>query len=198
MRTVSTALEAYFVDTNTYVACASAAVKGDGNNGAAGTGVPTVNSSLNGNSSYAAQTESPAGAQFRITFGTYRPGQDNGKGQSLTTPVAYLTSFQADPFADTKGAAFGYYNGRDAGWIMWSYGPDTDENVGKGTAKGGGQLQSYLWKVADITLETVYNPYTANPTAQLMADQDKVYGEAFTYDATNGSTSKGDVWRVKQ
>ena len=45
----------------------------------------------------------------------------------LTTPISYVTSFFVDPFADTRGSAYGYYAQKN-GFIVYSFGPDVDEN----------------------------------------------------------------------
>jgi prepilin-type N-terminal cleavage/methylation domain-containing protein len=206
MRTLATGLEAYYVDNNTYAASAT--------NGDVGTlttkGGFTVNSAL-----AASATSTGGGAQHRLTFACFA----GGAPFTLTTPIAYLTSIPNDPFADTKGCVFGYYDASDSGWITWSYGPDTDEK------NWDGQIQAYLlassWSgtapatkmdYADTagngntgtgsTPETMYNPYMTNPNSVLTAGTtraaDKIVSEAFTYDPTNGTSSKGDVWRVKQ
>jgi len=187
MRSIATALEAYFVDNNTYVAHST------------GTSIPTVNTGLKKAGSTNVTSDggqSPVGAWYRYCFQIYRPNVQNGRGYSLTTPVAFMSSIPSDPFADTKAAAFGYYNALDAGWIMWSYGPDTDENVNVSGLGGNGQIQIGLWNKA-VTAQSVYNPYRTNPSIELVTGAAGAAG-AYNYDATNGSTSKGDVWRVKQ
>jgi hypothetical protein len=132
----------------------------------------------------------------------------------LTTPTAYITSYPPDPFADTRGLIFGYSNARNAGWILWSYGPDCDEKTGGqiGQAAGitpqsnsGGdgtfkvdeadkanfgwedQTEWYHWPGEAY----VYFPGKTNPSAYLLTG-------GFTYDSTNGSKSQGDIYRVKQ
>jgi len=200
MRTIATGLEAYFVDNNTYAGSAAMGTLAVGS-AAAPDGL-TVNATLRQPATQPNILQnappSPGGAYYRITFQTHRPSQVStvmgGYAFSLTTPVSYLTSFNADPFADTKGGNFGYFNAQDAGWILWSYGPDTDE----GTATGNGQIQCQLWGA--YMNQSVYNPYTSNPTLQLLTGVSVApcAGLAFNYDTTNGSTSKGDVWRVKQ
>jgi prepilin-type N-terminal cleavage/methylation domain-containing protein len=168
MRSLATAIEAYMVDANQYVACAIAPAN------------PTVNSGL------------PASnAQRRLTFATRSTVRVI---MTLTTPVSFITSYPPDPFADTKGAAFGYANANEAGWIIWSYGPDTDESTYGDLEPQGTQLPTPklsgnpggLW-----TVNSVYNPYISNPSIFLITG-------GYTYDPTNGSTSNGDVWRVKQ
>jgi len=184
MRTMATALEAYFVDNNTYAGSATDVT---------GTGL-TVNSML----------QPPAvglgGAAGRLTHTTYRPVAADGMGLVLTTPIAYIGSYPRDPFADTKGSTFGYFNAADIGWIEWSYGPDIDETP------DNGQIQSKLvtlpWApvVFDgppvMTFESIYNPYQSNPSLELMCGVINL--NAYTYDPTNGTNSLGDIWRVKE
>jgi prepilin-type N-terminal cleavage/methylation domain-containing protein len=177
MRSLATALEAYMVDTNQYP------MSYDNQNPAPTAGRSTINAQLLGNGL----------AKTRLTFATFTDGKPN----SLTTPIAYITTIPPDPFADTKGAAFGYGNAGDSGWIMWSYGPDTDE------ATTNGDIQTYLrsgnmgtkWQNCSI-----YNPGLSNPTPGLLSGFGaQVTGAtSYTYDATNGTTSDGDVWRHRQ
>jgi len=166
MRSLATAIEAYMVDANQYVASAIAPTN------------PTVNSGL-----------PTSNAQRRLTFATRSTIR---LIMTLTTPVSFITSYPPDPFADTKGAAFGFANANEAGWIIWSYGPDCDEaNYGDLEPQGRNATNSLsgnpngLWGI-----NSIYNPYTTNPTIFLLTG-------GYTYDPTNGSTSSGDVWRVK-
>ena len=84
------------------------------------------------------QMASSAKPSFRLTNGSQRA--------SLTTPVAYLTSYFPDAFAPVKGETFCYY-AAGGGWIAWSPGPD---------------LQY------DIRAERDYNPASSTPTDQLL------------------------------
>ena len=166
MRSLATAIEAYMVDANQYVACAIAPAN------------PTVNSGL------------PASnAQRRLTFATRSSARVI---MTLTTPTAFITSYPPDPFADTKGASFGFANANEAGWIIWSYGPDTDESFYGDLEPQGTQQPIPKLSAANLwNANSVYNPYGSNPTMFLLT-------HGYTYDPTNGSTSNGDVWRVKQ
>lgn len=168
IRSVATALEAYYVDNNSYPSSAR-------DNGT----IKTVNSNL---------TKKPA--RERLTFELYMPNVGNNqKGMGLTTPVAFMSSMPSDPFADTKGNIFGYWNAMDLGWIMWSYGPDTDESTSS-------QIELYLNKAANAYggQNSVYNPYVSNPTVAL---QTQGTPKCYTYDPTNGTVSPGDIYRVK-
>jgi hypothetical protein len=127
---------------------------------------------------------------------TFRIKTDSAdKLMTLTTPISYITSFFTDPFADTKGAAFAYSPtplGYGTGWILWSYGPDVDENAYQnatypigGDIKVDAPIAGWTVQVA----ETYYNAGGTVPSGDLLL---------LTYDPTNGTTSNGDVWRVKQ
>ena len=116
---------------------------------------------------------------------SFRRKENNGDMlHTLTTPVAFITSIFPDPFADTRGGAFSYsVNGPfGQGWVVWSFGPDTDE-----TTSGDLSLQTTIPE--HFVEDTVYNPTNTVPSDLLVG---------FTYDPTNGTTSNGDVWRVKQ
>jgi len=192
MRTLATALEAYYVDNNTYSGSATDFAQ---------LGI-TVNSMLK------PAAVAPGGAAGRLTFTNYRPQAADGMAASLTTPIAYITSFPSDPFADTKQATFGYFNASNAGWIMWSYGPNTDEKPKNGEIQAA--LVAATWKTLgngasgntmDYTTESVYNPYGSNPLQTLLTGEIDLGSEvihAYTYDPTNGTNSAGDVWRIKQ
>ena len=108
----------------------------------------------------------------------------------LTTPVAYITSYFRDPFADTRGATFHYSKsptGYGATWLIWSYGPDTDQeepNPGKYTDAGG---DVGLVLIHEPMVETQYHsPYSTMPSKTLV--------ENGTYDPSNGTASNGDIY----
>ncbi|MCE5230651.1 hypothetical protein LLG95_13805 [bacterium] len=111
---------------------------------------------------------------------------------TLTTPIAYMSSFASDPFASSKGATFAYSVGGSygQGWIMWSYGPDMDEQATTGNTTGGDVRVSQGMYRSQPGCDTYYyNPGTQTPSQQLI--------EA-TYDPTNGTNSNGDVYKLKQ
>jgi hypothetical protein len=141
MRWLATALESYYVDNNVYPACAR------GTDGA----------------NYFA----PSGNSSRNIYTFRRPMSEDLWG-TLTTPVAYITGYPADPYGGYKDTSFGYYNAKNSGWIMWSAGPD---------------------KEYDINPEKDYDPDKKNPLPSLILK---------TFDATNGANSRGDIWRIKQ
>ncbi len=177
-RSLATGLEAYFVDSNSYVAYAV------GDQGANGFAMPAPGA---GNDQ--------VGATLIYTFRVHTPG--NEYFHTLTTPIAYMTSFIRDPFADTKMSGFGYYCDI-SGWIITSYGPDTDENwaASSGASKVPGDLRMTN---NEPEVETVYTSMHSQPTLTLQClFSAHAPGEAFTYDPTNGTISPGDVYRVKQ
>jgi general secretion pathway protein G len=180
MRSIATAIEAYSVDTNLYPTATN--------------GEFSVNSQFPTDGS-ASGDIGPSGN--RITFGSLGMKEDpEDHFMTLTTPVGYITALPSDPFADKKGVAFGYANGVDVGWIMWSYGPDTDEQFGSQLGAEFGESED--WDTADWANQTVYNPFRSNPMPALVywiSEESASNVTAFTYDTTNGSVSDGDVWR---
>lgn len=96
---------------------------------------------------------------------------------TLTTPVAYLSSYFSDPFTNVKGAPFAYWTDATTathatGYIVWSSGPD------------------YVY---DLTIDNIAQAYDSRsphlPSAYLLER---------TYDPSNGASSEGDIWRIKQ
>ncbi len=180
-RSLATAIESYFVDNNLYPA---AAREGTGNCVAPNDTVP-VNPAGAGNFNKYVKPSLPA-SNLQNVFSFAVKG--NTQMALLTTPIGYITSYPADPFADTKGATFCYFANAN-GWILWSCGPDTDE--AQGTELG------YVTSAATNKVETLYDVSVAQPSAVLIAGQ-AAAGRAYTYDPTNGTVSPGDVYRVKQ
>ncbi len=160
LRTIATSLEAYFVDTMLYPAYA----RGD-----------------QGANSFAGPH---AGAYHIHTFRTWRDDSERGTFYTLTTPIPYLPSYLRDPFASTRGATYGYYCDLN-GWILYSWGPDMDEN------------NAYQWDL-EPDVEMVYKSFIRQPSLTLMCGTSSSSHEAYTYDPTNGTISPGDVYRVKQ
>ena len=91
---------------------------------------------------------------------------------TLTTPVAYISSYPPDAFGEAK-KIFSYYNDDKEGWILWSPGPD-----GK----------------YDITGENVARLYQYDPKTKQVRPE--IWG--YAYDATNGTVSTGDIFRFHQ
>jgi hypothetical protein len=206
MRSIATAIEPYRVDENAYPLARDAqAGTLQESNGSHCDGLANINYTI-------AQVSGSPGTQFRISFAV-----SSGLAQihSLTTPVSYITSYPADPFADTKGLVYGYTQMNNNAWLLWSYGPDMDEKIKDANnwqSGGGGQIGMGINPNAvslnptvrfnfykglsfvnswECDANTVYSPSYATPTATLLT-------AGYTYDSTNGSKSTGDIWRAKQ
>ena len=194
-RSLATGLEAYYVDNNRYPDWTCQ-----------GTGCTRVWTGSNGMGHINAFAGQGAGAasihSFRVRTGL--PGSGGNSYFMLTTPISYISSIMPDPFADTRGASYGYYSLRN-GYIVYSFGPDADE-----AANPGGYIGDIepaieakdLKHVVNGQQESLYNPNTSQPSITLICgpvpDWARTKGTgAFTYDPTNGTTSEGDVWRVK-
>jgi len=160
-RTIAMALEAYYQEHNSYPAWA----KGEG-----------------GANSFA---EPYSGAYHIHTFRIWKNENEVGTFYTLTTPLAYMTQYLSDPWADTRGVTYGYYADEN-GWILYSWGPDTDENE----IEDPGDLES--------DVEQVYRSSISQPSLTLIAGSSSSSHEAYTYDPTNGIISAGDIWRVRQ
>ena len=127
----------------------------------------------------------PAGS---VTVGTV-----GDLGQALSTPISYTATIPLDPFRKETPAS--YYLGTSRGryryatnflscWIMTCYGPDQldagiDETPYPTLGVGGAPSPD----AANCTLTQAMTCY-AGP------------GTGIIYDATNGTTSDGDVFRV--
>jgi hypothetical protein len=194
MRSMATALESYFVD----------------------------------NMQYPAMTMDPARV---IDAGGYKRGVPVGrtflsKGDTdmntLTTPVAYMTSYFLDDSAKPSRITFRYYTD-ERGWIVGAYGPDRDASIGGQLGWDMGDIERPHWidiladnspygriryrlpyppgwdehaVLADAPVEGVYKANQRQPSANLLSGSGP--RGAYTYDPTNGTTSAGDLWRVKQ
>ncbi len=176
MRSLATGLESYYIDNNQYPAM-----------------------TLTKADSPDAQFPTVSAANFARTF---RIRNNNALG-TLTTPVAYLTSYFPDAFADTKGSTFRYYTDIN-GWILSSWGPDTDEREAGNLLMHKGDIAPQNDTIPSI--ESIYDSRIAQPstsllTGQMTAAQSGIPGvtnNAYTYDPTNSTVSRGDIWRVKQ
>jgi hypothetical protein len=144
MRSVATALESYFIDHNSYPVTIE---------GGSEKSITTGNALLEGMPT------------FHRTVGE---AQGMGAPFSLTTPIAYLTSYFSDPF--NPGGGIGTYSCHTIsnGWILVSPGPDG---------------------VFDIDPMADYTTGMGQPGPELMA---------LGYDPTNGTVSGGDLFRVRQ
>ncbi len=181
-RAYATALESYYIDNNNYPAVDNSTAANEA--APFGHGVNAL----------------PNASTFLRNMPTFRRKRNQADPLStLTTPVSYLSSMLSDTFAKTAGAIFSYSTadvtlGRaavKAGWIIWSFGPDLDETTAQSTgAQYGGNIGVSNAGAEGTRVETAYyNPLGQVPSPTLIA---------ITYDATNGTTSRGDIYRVKQ
>lgn len=181
-RSLATAIESYYVDNNIYPAMTM-----------------TLNQSAD---SAVVSTGNSPGRTFRLRNNTAT------SLSTLTTPIAYITSYFTDPFADTRGLTFRYFRDNQ-GWILGSWGPDTDQAVGGDLMWNNGDVAvpadstpgNLVRDGADAGVESVYISAVSQPSTILLAGQGSgspVTIGAFTYDPTNGTVSQGDVWRVKE
>ena len=111
---------------------------------------------------------------------------------TLTTPLSYISSYPADPFSPIPGATFVY-------WSVAPGAPDPSGKIVRSTSNFGWILVSPgPDRKYDILGDWgVYDPNVPQPSERLKTGSNRK-GYAFTYDPTNGTFSHGDFWRVKQ
>lgn len=91
---------------------------------------------------------------------------------TLRRPVTYITSYPLDAYhVENTYGTFAYWAPKEGGWILVSPGPDRRFDLD--------------WP----TLQKAYDPTSPNPAAGLIP---------YTYDPTNGTESRGDVWMIKR
>jgi prepilin-type N-terminal cleavage/methylation domain-containing protein len=190
-RTYATALETYMIDNSSYpLHWPYSTGTFGGVNYAAIQNPPTqnINKAL-----AAAQSPEPDNDWDVIPSFAIKHASGTVPPLSLTTPVSYLSTYVPDTFANMKQATFGYVAG-PVGFLVWSPGPDTIDNMymnGTTAHKGsehiirGGQSLPSPYLIAGPG-GSMQRPAGA-PTS----------GESYTYDATNGTASAGDVYRTK-
>ncbi len=171
LRSLQTALEAYYVDANSFP-------------GSSARRVMVVPAKDNLNLVKVLRT-GPSGPPTFLPLGPDVP-------MTLTTPIAYLTKMPTDPFAEEVQPGYRYYNSgkasvsavlrengnlknavvtvggepRPSGWIMWSAGPDRKYDI-----------DYFQYDAANSTeSERKLIPHT--------------------YDPSNGTVSPGDIWRI--
>jgi len=193
---MATGLESYYIDNNQYPAM-------------------TLVYTESVDAQFFTTTPPPTGKFCRV----FRTRLNNSLGM-MTTPIAYLSSHFPDAFADTKGTTFRYFTDTN-GWILSSWGPDTDQREGGDLLMFGGEItlgrpdgsEGTAFRVIDQgSIETIYDSRISHPSTNyvtgisggLIAGQSNgtengtSRTNAYTYDPTNGTVSEGDVWRVKQ
>lgn len=159
---LASAMEAYSIDTNSYPATTG-----------------TFFDSVDYGSDYSACR-------------TFRRRPAYGYLMTLTTPIAYLSAYPVDPFADRAGVTYRAWTPNFRGWILGSFGPDRDEAL-------GGQLEwDSPFNTGMGAVETVYTKFLPQPSQTLLCGGGYgTGGGAYTYDPTNGVVSNGDLWRVR-
>jgi prepilin-type N-terminal cleavage/methylation domain-containing protein len=176
LRSLTVGIESYYVDNNIYPAQASS---------------NSANGNFGANEFDTASERLKAMPTFRLKSAH---GSAGGNMMTITTPIAYITSYFTDPFADSKGGTFAYSKNIGVfvgGWVTWSYGPDGDEKIespGEYT-DGGGDIGLSLFNGEPFIETAYYNINERVPSVTLINA---------SYDPTNGTTSNGDVWRNKQ
>jgi prepilin-type N-terminal cleavage/methylation domain-containing protein len=138
---------------------------------------------------------------FRVKKGDLQVGKDFF---GLTTPIAYLNTIPNDPFV--KGCTNWGYCYRPAkvgrnGYVLTSIGPDGDYlgngNTGKGNENAANPLSSYHdQRLGDISERAVIYCFEGGGSDALEAGKMRDYLQDLTYDASNGTISDGDVYRI--
>lgn len=111
-----------------------------------------------------------AGSLEPITFRL--PSIERGETfATITSPIAYLESLPVDPFSRKSDSPPGYFVSPDgSGWILFSLGPDRDENV----YPGPGDIGSRIYEVEKALTESsgkvvIEDSLRSSPTIQVMA-----------------------------
>lgn len=192
MRSLATAIESYQVDCNSMPAYSKNVTC---LNGLVDTQTPSnvMSAPLVGNTGKATEAaqldKAPSFALRKATFLS-----------TITTPIAYMTAYPADPFKDTKGATFNYANSPSGTWLTYSPGPDTDQAASYGCGQLSVVTNNYCFSETVVNPSPTYWPtgFTAAGTALLTGPTPPTTNGSYTYDPTNGTTSKGDIWRSNQ
>ncbi|HBF32973.1 TPA: hypothetical protein DDW35_00280 [Candidatus Sumerlaeota bacterium] len=137
MRSLATAIEAYRVDENSYPVSRNSSTAYWHTSDSNGNTVGKCSAGVAGAAYSICALDPDRGGAYRSTFAVADPQCL----RTLTTPVSYITSYPSDPFALTHGLTYGYMQMVNTAWMVWSYGPDSDE-TSKGTYGqfGGGQV----------------------------------------------------------
>lgn len=189
-RTYATALETYMIDNSAYPMYW-------GNSMLNPPGAPTgVTENINSAILAAAGVSGTALTKAKMvpTF-AFKNGTNGVPPISLTTPVSYLNTYVPDTFGDPKQNTFGYVTGA-AGFLIWSPGPDQMDSLYLNTAQTGAHKNAeYIVQGGD----SLPSPFLyAGPTGSMSKPTGATNStNSFTYDATNGTASTGDVYRTK-
>ena len=129
---------------------------------------------------------------------------------NITTPVAYMSSIPTDPFSNGGGGPLTYcYRNAKAtknGWILTSVGPDVDLMApdGRGNTNTANLFSTAADTKSPARLGDINEvmfisfvegaPRAPATTADIPRMRDFLVD--LSYDATNGTISDGDLWRV--
>lgn len=189
-RTVATGVEIYYLDNNQYPTFFG------------GTAPPAALVSA-----FEVVLENPSPAYDAIdecrTFALPQPGVFNSIN-TITSPISYVSSYPADPFADSRGLPPLYFANASR-FIIGSWGPDADQNGARDLDWCGFTFNpldgsSLPLPGSGAQIETIFNPGQSNSdlnTLTLLLVGQNSAGRAWTYDSSNGTISQGDVWRIK-
>jgi prepilin-type N-terminal cleavage/methylation domain-containing protein len=179
------------------------------------------------NNSYPEGTDNPQNYPQRISdvLGALAPGYytfrtragERSVGSAfagVTTPIAYIATVPADPFAKQAAGflTYCYRNAKDRnnGWILTSVGPDADllkkNGIGStnldnplSTALDGNLAAGKPARIGDINERQAIRFMEGDPMpSTLLAGVEMLrhHLKDLTYDPTNGSLSEGDLWRI--
>ncbi len=184
-RTYATALETYYIDNNSYPPHYPFTA-------AAGYVAPTgvtknVNKAFWDASGKTGNTVSTNVPSFSAPVGNAAFG--------LTSPVSYLSTYVPDAFASEKQFTFAYVQG-PAGFLLWSPGADGTDQLDGGTDSAAGHHNAEFIIRGGQSLPSPFLITGPGGTAPKPAGAQAGNG-SFTYDATNGTGSEGDVYRTK-
>lgn len=189
-RTYATALETYMIDHSTYLPYFS-------QQSALPAGRPTgVTQNINYAMAVANNVQGADRTKYQnLASFAYKQGDANNPPLSLTTPVSYLNTYVPDTYATSKGMTFGYAMG-PSGFLLWSPGPDGVDQLWFTTEPSSSH------RAAEIILnggQSLPSPYLiAGPQGNMPKPQPAPSAtKAYTYDASNGTSSEGDVYRTK-
>jgi prepilin-type N-terminal cleavage/methylation domain-containing protein len=181
-RALSIPIETYYIDHNEYPAQSSSSA---------------TDNSFGANELPSDQLPAAGSPGSNLRFQpTFRRKADQSDGlHTLTTPLAYVTTVFTDPFANTRSAKFSYSKAvspagtKAGGWIVWSYGPDSDEKAPNPVDSNAGGDIGVSAGTPPYVETNYFNPgFDPVPSITLLNA---------TYDPTNGTTSEGDVYRTK-
>ncbi len=138
---------------------------------------------------------------FRTRNGDLTVGRDFA---GITTPIAYMTSIPNDPFV--KGCGNWTYCYRPTkktknGYVISSVGPDSDHlgnaNDGRGNSNTANPISSALdQKLGDISESAVTGMMEFSNKNTTEYGRLREFATQMQYDATNGTLSDGDVFRL--